>query len=1740
MPKIDENQAQKILNLIKSIENGTNSETKSFQELYDTGSKQDQWIAKYAQETQGQIRSIEGVTEANKAARDSAIAHNNALKQQTLGAKATTVAMKALSIAGNMLAMWAITKGIELATKAIDNYVRRVEIAREKLEETTSEIESLQSELDGVGKKIDEILAKDEISLTDENTLKELQAENNELERRLKLLEAQKELESNDLNRKIESKYAKEWGNGRRGITPLNLTDAEKERYNDEINIDVSAGYAIQTVSRDIYAQIQIERAKELLALNRDLTDEEKAQYEEIKKYAITEGQALADLTDGYVAITDTEKEQKKIWEGLIEDFSVISSSTPGIAISIDDRLKAKFAMGKEDSQAISDWINSLSEDEKKIVITCEIDEASLDDLQEYLESKIEYIEDNISIEFDLATYEEQIDKIQSSIKTLRDALSSLNTDSLTENTVLDLLQEFPELISYVDMTADGFGNLAAGLNELINAQPTELINSLYELKDAIDTEEERQQIDALINSLQSLSTYGDSGIEAYATAIGATWQNTADVIEGVTTQFENLAKVQEAVANGLTISATAAAELAQMYPEILTNAEVTANGQITLNEEVVKSILAGRDATIEAQITQLEADKAVLTAKKEFAEAQLNMVKQVGEAEGNISLETAQYRINVANEVLKQAIEADEDEAEAYAEAIRVMSMNTEEFNVYVADVSTDMATNISNASAEMANSVAKNTTNMQKSFGALQSKVADVAKSIRAALNGEDVAVSDKIYAASGGQSGNSITTNATRADLNTYDFEWNPKDLSLDAFTSQLELDIQGYQDAISNIDTQIEILKNLQQTFYDTANSANGGIGSHNYADKIKELEAEKDKINNALKDNTSSGSTDTYDELFDFFERRIDVLNDALNLLSANLDNVVGAFAKNNLIDAQRELYAEEYKNYTDALAMYQQKANEALSKLPTDIAEKIKNGAVNITEFIGSGNEAVVDAIKDYEKWAEKVADCSQELAELKTTLRKLELEKFNNIISDFTDQFDLRDKSIGLIDKQMALLEEAGELIGESFFTAQKEQAQKQLEILKQEQAQLAGQLSSALASGYVEQGTNEWLEMVNALSDVEGSILDCQKAIEEFDNAILDLNWQVFDRIQKTFSNFSSELSNLAGLLDDIDIVDDTTGDWTKEAITRLGLYAQQYELARYQVDQYSKAMDDLKKDYLEGKYSTTEYADKLAELSEAQWDAVKTAESMKDAIVELNKARVDAITEGIEKEIDAYKELTNSQIDALKAEKDLHDYEKSIAEKTRSITELERQIAAMQNDNTAATVAKRKQLEQQLAEAKADLEETMYQHSIEVSQDALNKQYEDYKDVREAEIKALQESLNNEEEIISQSFENVRDNASLIADEITSIAQEHGVYVSEALITSWQSGVDAIANYGQALSNATSSFIANITRVEQEAWNLQKQADATADTFASLFSTRADNLVNQLTTSYYSEANLASMTQYLRDSLVNTLGGSYNASNILNSLNSITSAANTAANAVNSLNAASGNAGSGSAPSSGGSGGNGKPQVGDAVIFASGQYYNSSDGISPTGSQMLGQTVYITKINNASWANKPYHISRDKAGTQPLGWVTLDQLKGYKSGVRQLPNDEIAITQEDGTEIILSPVRGGMLLPKEAFYNKEGEPTILKKGDTVLTSKQTDNMFEWAQFNPEEFRKTLNIIPQNIMPDIPKVEPRPVNNTIQIDNVLTVQGSIDSGNVKRMELVAQRAINDAFGRFTNEVNH
>lgn len=214
--------------------------------------------------------------------------------------------------------------------------------------------------------------------------------------------------------------------------------------------------------------------------------------------------------------------------------------------------------------------------------------------------------------------------------------------------------------------------------------------------------------------------------------------------------------------------------------------------------------------------------------------------------------------------------------------------------------------------------------------------------------------------------------------------------------------------------------------------------------------------------------TSKEAEDTYEETIDFFERLIKVLDQKVDLLQAHLEDVVGSFAKNTLIDAQEDLIKQKMAGYSSAIDMYASKASEALSRVPSELQDAVQNGAVAVQDFVGEANEDVVDAINDYQGWADKVAECKQQVVELREELRKLEIQKFDNIVQDFEEINKVRQDSIDLIDKEIALFEESRDkVVGRGFYDVKIEQTQKQLNSLYEERTQLIDQANEALANG-------------------------------------------------------------------------------------------------------------------------------------------------------------------------------------------------------------------------------------------------------------------------------------------------------------------------------------------------------------------------------------------------------------------------------------------------------------------------------------------------------------------------------------------------------------------------------------------------------------------------------------------------------------------------------------------------
>lgn len=581
---------------------------------------------------------------------------------------------------------------------------------------------------------------------------------------------------------------------------------------------------------------------------------------------------------------------------------------------------------------------------------------------------------------------------------------------------------------------------------------------------------------------------------------------------------------------------------------------------------------------------------------------------------------------------------------------------------------------------------------------------------------------------------------------------------------------------------------------------------------------------------------------------------------------------------------------------------------------------------------------------------------------------------------------------------------EAQGYIVSTKYYDAMITNEQNKLSKLNKERQDLINAMNDAIVNGDIEVESEAWYDMQASINSVNEAIQESTTNIIEFKNAIREIEWSVFDKIQDRISSITTESDFLKDLMSDEKMYDDN-GKVTKYGTATYGLHGVNYNVYMSQADQYRKEMESIQKELSKDPYNET-LIERRKELLELQQESILAAEEEKDAIKNL-------VQEGIEKQLEALEKLIDKYLEAIDSQKDMHDYQKKIEKEQKEIDSLRKQLAAYAGDDSEEGSVKKQQTENKLKEAEENLEESLYDKAISDQKKLLDELYSEYETI-------LNMRLDNIDVLISEVIANINSDASEIRDTLVSEAEKVGYKLTDSMNTIWGTN-GTIANILTTYSNNFSSTMTTV----QSAINSIKIAIQNAIAASNKSASSNISSIDQ------------QQTQQTTVSKPTTPKPDY--SSILNSKPS--------------------------APSNGG--GDGVPRIGDKVTYVSGSYFYSSDGLNPSGNQMLGQQVYITNINNASWAQKPYHISRtSRLGEQDLGWVNLDQLKGYKTGKFRIDRDQLGITQEEGNELILGRSDGAMIMP-----NKKGQLTSLKRGDAVVDANGTDNLLSLAN-NPNGY--------------------------------------------------------------------
>lgn len=870
-------------------------------------------------------------------------------------------------------------------------------------------------------------------------------------------------------------------------------------------------------------------------------------------------------------------------------------------------------------------------------------------------------------------------------------------------------------------------------------------------------------------------SLYGSitGDLDAYTSALN-NFSRISNTINSVSDSFQTLANLQNQVADGFTMSLDKALEFASVYPEILNNATVAADGQLTLNADVVNSFIAGKkaelDAQIDSQIAQLEADKAVLTAKMESAQAQLELAKNVGDGEGQISKEVAEYRINTGNALTAALIEMGVEESKAYALAAAAMADNEEEFARVAKECFENMDDNAAKAAYNMAHSIFVNANNSCNSISEIAAQAHETAQAIAAMGSGEVAGSSSNIFGGADGTQTGGLSLDLYKGDFKGTDYNYEATAVSLDDYVSQLELDISSYEKAIAQIDGQIaalQALKNAPLKSFESSSGGSGGSGGSSkeveeyladideYYEAVKRLESIQQRL---AKLQSQIEYADTEEEKIALTKQLINVYNDEADALE-NLNNLRSETIANGKAELEALGFSVSYDATTNEFMVHnmehlnelygatQEETNELRKKTEElidtmeSLNESNQEGASSLRTLkadIKSAKQSIIDYLKQIVTAASDVVDAYQNVYE--TLHNAADEYAANGYIT-----IDTLQSIIELGAQYMQYLMDENGLL-----------------VINEEN------INKVLAAKTQELALNQAMTYVERL----------RLALQE--NSIEDLNNLLYATTEATNATWGLVYANLA----------------------LLGLDDDQYQAALHNIN----AIRSLADSAVSGIGQTAgKTAEELNDMKDGLDDILKY-------VMDMLKQRINDQIDALEDMKDAYADIISLRKEALEAAKSEADYQDKVAEKVKELAKLQARINALSLDDSRDAQAQKAKLEEEMAQLQKELADTQADYAVGAQKDALDDMQKAYEEQKDAEIKVLEDSISSYQKLYDMAIAYIQSNWNSLYDELIAWNYQYGDELSSTITTAWENALAAAQRYGSYV-NALNSIGADI---------------------------------------------------------------------------------------------------------------------------------------------------------------------------------------------------------------------------------------------------------------------------------------------------------------------------------------
>lgn len=587
----------------------------------------------------------------------------------------------------------------------------------------------------------------------------------------------------------------------------------------------------------------------------------------------------------------------------------------------------------------------------------------------------------------------------------------------------------------------------------------------------------------------------------------------------------------------------------------------------------------------------------------------------------------------------------------------------------------------------------------------------------------------------------------------------------------------------------------------------------------YTKKVDDASSSSSGSSGSSVGGSSSGSGNSSSDkpqIYDWIKVAIERVETAVSRLKTTATSTFKAIQpKLNAAYEEIGKVNEELDIQEKGYARYMKEANSV--GLDAGLAEKVRNGTIDINEY----DSDTQSLITDYKKWYDAAEDCSDAIQKLHENLGSLYEENFNQVQDEYDNQVKLLSHLEKTYSSGLDLLEAKGLMASTSYYSALQDYEKQNIDILNQEFSDLTTKFSEAMASGEIEEYSDAWYSMNDSINGVKESLADANVQLAEYAKQMRQVEWDRFDYVQDRISQITQESDFLIDLLSKSDLYTDK-GQFNDKGQATLGLRAQNYNVYMDQANRYAKEILSLDQEIAKDPYNT-DLIQRREELLKLQQESITSAEEEKQAIVSLVK-------DGIDKELSSLKDLIDAYTDSLDSAKSLYDYQKKVTDKSSEITSLQKQLSAYANDTSEETRSKIQKLQVELTTAKQDLQETQYEQYITDQKKLLDNLYTDYEDI-------LNQRLDNVDSLIGDMIDVVNENSGSISDTINQAASEVGYTLTDNLRNIWEGSFDGIVTkYGDSFDTQLTSVNQVLNSIQANVAAMVAASDSTANASSS----------------------------------------------------------------------------------------------------------------------------------------------------------------------------------------------------------------------------------------------------------------------------------------------------------------